>query len=156
MAKKTKRTRARVSEGGGRQKPWLWGVIGVALLLLLAGSVLLLRQPAAPASPAEATLPPEVDVAQAYRLYQQGAFVLDVRTPQEWDEFHAPNTTLIPLDELQNRVNEVPRDREVVVICRSGNRSQVGRDILRQAGFTRVTSVRGGLRAWRAAGYPVE
>lgn len=82
--------------------------------------------------------------------------VLDVRTVEEWNEFHAPNTTLIPLDELASRVDEVPRDREIVVVCRSGNRSQQGRDILLNAGFEKVTSMTGGLNEWRARGYPIE
>jgi rhodanese-related sulfurtransferase len=101
-------------------------------------------------------LPATVGVAEAYSLYQNGAFVLDVRTVEEWNEFHAPATTLIPLDQLPARLNEVPRDRQVVVVCRSGNRSQQGRDILLEAGFQQVTSMTGGLNEWRASGYPVE
>lgn len=102
------------------------------------------------------TLPGEIGVQEAYGKYQSGAFVLDVRTVEEWNEFHAPNTTLIPLDQLSARINELPRDKEIVVVCRSGNRSQQGRDLLLQAGFTRVTSMAGGLNEWRAMGYPVE
>jgi phage shock protein E len=101
-------------------------------------------------------LPPEITVSEAYDKYQTGAFVLDVRTQEEWDDFHAPNTTLIPLDQLASRLNELPRDREIVVVCRSGNRSQQGRDILLNAGFQQVTSMKGGLNEWRASGYPVE
>jgi rhodanese-related sulfurtransferase len=89
-------------------------------------------------------------------MYQNGAFVLDVRTLEEWNEFHAPNTTLIPLDQLTARLDEVPRDRPVLVVCRSGNRSQQGRDILLNAGFGQVTSMTGGLNEWRASGFPVE
>ena len=100
--------------------------------------------------------PATVGVSEAYTLYQNGAFVLDVRTVEEWNEFHAPNTTLIPLDQLPARLNEIPRDRQVVVVCRSGNRSQQGRDILLNAGFQQVTSMTGGLNEWRASGYPVE
>lgn len=81
--------------------------------------------------------------------------MLDVREPFEWEAVRIPGATLIPLGQLAQRVNEVPRDRPVVVICRSGNRSQEGRDILRRAGFTQVTSMRGGLRQWAAAGFPV-
>ncbi|MBL8077051.1 MAG: rhodanese-like domain-containing protein [Anaerolineales bacterium] len=97
----------------------------------------------------------EISVEEAYQLYQGGAFVLDVRTQEEWDEYHAPNTTLIPLDELESRLNELPKDQEIVVICRSGNRSKQGRDILIEAGFDAV-SVAGGLKEWNASGYPVE
>lgn len=102
------------------------------------------------------TLPAEISVGEAYNKYQNGAYVLDVRTQEEWNEFHAPNTTLIPLDQLASRLNEIPRDREIVVVCRSGNRSQQGREILIDAGFEQVTSMQGGLNEWRTSGYPVE
>lgn len=97
----------------------------------------------------------EVSVEQAYQMYKDGVFVLDVRTQEEWDEYHAPNTTLIPLDQLPSRLSELPKDREIVVVCRSGNRSQEGRDILLAAGFN-ATSMAGGLREWYARGYPIE
>ncbi len=98
-----------------------------------------------------------ISVDEAYAIYQQGdAFFLDVRELSEWNEFHAPSTTLISLGELASRLNEVPRDRPIVVVCRSGNRSQQGRDILLQAGFTDVTSMDGGLNEWRTKGYPIE
>jgi phage shock protein E len=97
----------------------------------------------------------EVSVDQAYEMYQNDVFVLDVRTQEEWDEYHAPDTTLIPLDQLQARINEVPKDREILVVCRSGNRSQEARDILLAAGYN-ATSMTGGLLDWRARGYPVE
>jgi rhodanese-related sulfurtransferase len=99
-----------------------------------------------------ASLPTEISVANAFTKYQQGAFFLDVRTQEEWNEFHAPNSTL---DQLPSRLNELPKDKEIVVVCRSGNRSQQGRDILLNAGFTKVTSMTGGLSEWRAAGYPI-
>jgi rhodanese-related sulfurtransferase len=105
---------------------------------------------------ATSTLASTISVADAHNLYQNGAFVLDVRTQEEWNEFHAPNTTLIPLDQLASRLNEVPRDRRIVVVCRSGNRSQQGRDILLNAGFEQVTSMAGGLNEWQASGYPIE
>jgi len=97
-----------------------------------------------------------ISASDAYNLYQNGAFVLDVRTLEEWNEYHVPNTTLIPLDQLPSRLGEVPRDRQVVVVCRSGNRSQQGRDILLASGFDQVTSMTGGLNEWRASGYPIE
>lgn len=96
-----------------------------------------------------------VNVDEAFEMYQGGAFVLDVRTQEEWDEYHAPNTTLIPLDQLPARINEVPKDKEILVVCRSGNRSQEGRDILLAAGYN-ATSMTGGLKEWYAKGYPIE
>jgi len=105
---------------------------------------------------ASTTLASTISVGEAYELAQNGAFVLDVRTVEEWNEFHAPASTLIPLDQLASRLNEVPRDRQIVVVCRSGNRSQEGHDILLSAGFEQVTSMTGGLNEWRANGFPVE
>ena len=107
-------------------------------------------------SNASASLPNEISVSEAYTKYQNGAFVLDVRTVEEWNEFHVPNTMLIPLDQLASRLIEIPRDKEIVVVCSSGSRSQQGRDILLNAGFTQVTSMQGGLTEWRTNGYPVE
>jgi rhodanese-related sulfurtransferase len=101
-------------------------------------------------------LPETISVKDAYTMYQSGAFVLDVRTQEEWNEAHIPKTTLIPLDQLPTRIHEVPNDRPIVVVCRSGNRSQQGRDILIKAGFEAVTSMSGGITEWRSSGYPLE
>jgi rhodanese-related sulfurtransferase len=97
----------------------------------------------------------DISVDEAYKMYQAGTFVVDVRTQEEWDEYHVPNVPLIPLDELPNRLNEIPKDKEIVVICRSGNRSQQGRDILLSAGY-KAASVTGGIKEWYAKGYPIE
>ena len=110
--------------------------------------------PAAQDAAVKVPLPDEISVDQAYKLYEQGTFLLDVRTTEEWEDYHIEGATLIPLDELEIRVEEVPQDEEIVVVCRSGNRSQVGRDILRQAWISQSTSMAGGVNAWYAAGYP--
>lgn len=128
-------------------------LVQIGIVAIVALIVYLL---VATSSGAGGGLPSTISVDEAYAMYQDGAFVLDVRTVEEWNEYHAPNTTLIPLDELASRVNEVPRDRPIVVICRSGNRSDEGRDILLNAGFTQVTSMDGGLKDWRTRGYPIE
>jgi len=111
---------------------------------------------AQPASAAPAALPLEVDVSTAASLRDQGAFMLDVREPDEWNAGHIPGATLIPLGQLAARAAEVPADREVVVVCRSGNRSATGRDVLIDAGFASVTSMAGGMNDWAAAGLPTE
>jgi rhodanese-related sulfurtransferase len=59
------------------------------------------------------------------------------------------------LGELPKRLNEVPKDREVVVVCRTGHRSAQGRDILLSAGFTKVTSMAGGMTQWQAQGLSI-
>ena len=89
-------------------------------------------------------------------MLQQGAFFLDVRSQAEWEQFHVAVSTLIPLDQLPNRLSELPKDKDIVVVCLSGHRSQSGVAILQQAGFTRVSYVSGGLQAWIAAGFPVQ
>lgn len=99
-------------------------------------------------------LPAEVSVDEASQLRDAGAFILDVRQPDEWASGHIPDATLIPLGELPARIAEVPADRQVVVVCRSGNRSAQGRDILLGAGHPSVTSMAGGMNEWMAAGYP--
>lgn len=105
-------------------------------------------------APAVVAMSKEVSTIEAVNLRNAGAFILDVRQPEEWNEYHVPGSTLIPLGELEARVKELPRDKQVVVVCRSGNRSATGRDILLRAGFPQVTSLAGGLIQWRAVGYP--
>jgi rhodanese-related sulfurtransferase len=128
--------------------------VQIGIVAIVAVLVFLIASLGGEQSTNAGTLPASVSVDEAYKLYQEGTFVLDVRTQEEWNEFHAPNTTLIPLDELASRVNELPKDQPIVVVCRSGNRSQTGRDILLQAGFN-ATSMNGGLNAWRDSGHPV-
>jgi rhodanese-related sulfurtransferase len=82
-----------------------------------------------------AAIASDISVEQAYQMVQDGVFVLDVRRQDEWDAYHVANTTLIPLDQLPSRLNELPKDKQIVVICHSGNRSKTGRDILLAAGF---------------------
>jgi rhodanese-related sulfurtransferase len=110
----------------------------------------------APVASAE-TLAPAVDVKQAATLQSRGAFLLDVREPPEFAEVHAKDATLIPLGQLQSRLNEIAqyKDKPVAVICRSGRRSAHGAEILRKAGFTQVANVEGGTNAWVSAGLPV-
>jgi rhodanese-related sulfurtransferase len=123
-------------------------VIGVLILVAAAAATTWLQGSRVAAYPAD------ISVAEAAAKRSSGAFILDVRQPEEWAEVHIPGTTLIPLGELASRVNEVPRDKDVVVVCRSGNRSQEGRDILRRAGLQKVASMDGGMREWAAAGHP--
>lgn len=127
---------------------WLWGIV----IAFVIGGILVWQN----SSNATSTgYPLEISLEEAVAKRESGAFILDVRQPEEWNEYHVPGSTLIPLNELASRVDELPRDQEIVVVCRSGNRSAQGRDILIDAGFTQVTSLAGGLLEWRAAGYPV-
>jgi rhodanese-related sulfurtransferase len=100
--------------------------------------------------------PHVVDVQEAGRRQTDGALLIDVRQPEEWKAGHAPEARLIPLGSLDSRLAEVPRDREVLLICRSGNRSGTAQRQLLQLGYERVFNVSGGMHAWAGAGLPVE
>lgn len=137
----------------GKRNTLLWAGI-LALVILLGAAFVFLNEIGSETSAGR--LPREIPVAEAFEMRESGAFMLDVRTQEEWDEFHIPGAVLIPLDQLPSRLDEVPRDRDVVVVCRSGNRSLAGRDLLADSGYESVTSMAGGMNEWRAAGYPVE
>jgi len=131
---------------------WLWAALAVIVLITAAGCTLAGKRASSDSTP-NAQLPKEISVQDAAALRTSGAFILDVRQPEEWQEYHIPESTLIPLGDLPNRLSEVPKDQEIVVVCRSGNRSQQGRDILLNAGFDQVTSMAGGLKEWQSSGF---
>ena len=83
---------------------------------------------------------------------------MDVREPEEWAETGVPEgAVLIPLGDLEAQAaGGAAADQPVYVICRTGNRSQTGSDILVGLGFTEVYNVDGGITAWVDAGLPVE
>lgn len=81
--------------------------------------------------------------------------VLDVREQHEYDAKHIPGVTLIPVNTIPDRLDEIPTDQTVIVTCRTGNRSGQVADYLRGSGYTRVHSMSGGIVDWEAAGYPV-
>jgi rhodanese-related sulfurtransferase len=130
-------------------------VVRLALVFIAVFAIVGCGPAGNPSPTSLAVLPREVTVAEADALRADGALVLDVREPSEWATGVIRGATLISLGELPNRLGELPRDRDIVVVCRSGNRSAQGRDILLGAGFARVTSMAGGMTDWVAAGLPV-
>ena len=87
---------------------------------------------------------------EALSLWQaKEAVIIDVRTPQEYQEGHIPDAALIPLNQLESRLDEVPKDQQVLLICRSGRRSAQGTSLLRSKGFDQVANIEGGMLAWR-------
>jgi rhodanese-related sulfurtransferase len=82
------------------------------------------------------------------------AILIDVREPSEWVEGHTPDTRHIPLATLPQRTADLPRDRVLLLICRSGNRSRSAARYLRGQGFD-ARSVAGGIGVWAAHGLPV-
>jgi rhodanese-related sulfurtransferase len=94
---------------------------------------------------------PTVTVAQV----DEEVFLLDVRDPDEWQAGHAPQAVHLPMMEIPGRIDELPADRDVVVVCRVGARSaQVVAYLLRQ-GRPNASNLDGGMFAWQAAGRPV-
>lgn len=100
--------------------------------------------------------PQAIDVQEASRRQAAGALLIDVREPAEWRQGHAPKAKLIPLGSLGSRLSEIPREREVLLICRSGNRSGTAQRQLLQQGYEQVLNVSGGMNAWTGAGLPVQ
>lgn len=82
-------------------------------------------------------------------------FLLDVRQPEEYREGHIHGSRLIPLGELSRRMKELPKDREIICVCGSGNRSSSAARQLAAAGY-KVVNLRGGMLAWDRAGLPVK
>jgi rhodanese-related sulfurtransferase len=83
------------------------------------------------------------------------AYLLDVREPDEWIAGHAPGAVHLPLMDIPARLEEVPRDGTVVVVCRMGGRSAQAVAYLMQNGYDNVVNLDGGMRDWAAAGKPM-
>ena len=80
--------------------------------------------------------------------------VLDIRNPREWAAKHVAGSVNIPLNHLQERIAEIPRDRRIAVHCAGGYRSSIAASILHQYGITNLIEMAGGLAAWDAAKLP--
>jgi rhodanese-related sulfurtransferase len=103
------------------------------------------------------TDPLEITIAEYLAARpEEPARVIDVREPEEWDAGHLAEATLIPLGELEAHRHEIDPATPVVIVCRSGRRSLLAAEYLRQVGFDRARSLAGGMIAWAAAGQPVE
>lgn len=98
----------------------------------------------------------EVDVREAARRVERGeAVLLDVREAREWRAGRAPDARHLPMSELRARLAEVPQDRPILAICRSGSRSGQVATALRRVGYE-IENVRGGMKAWVKAGLPLD
>lgn len=138
-----------------RSKPSIpvWALV-VIVLAVFVGSYLIIKNMNNQES-TSSNLPLELSVSEAAKLDQKDWFFLDVREPSEWEEAHIPYATLIPLGELTARLSEIPKNKNIIVVCRSGNRSAVGRDLLLDSGFANVTSMAGGMNNWQSQGNPI-
>jgi rhodanese-related sulfurtransferase len=100
---------------------------------------------------------PEIAAAEAQRVWAEGsAQLVDVREQNEWDDAHIPDTTFIPLADLQSRATELDKSKPVVALCHAGVRSLAATEILLALGFAEVASLQGGILAWYQNGYQLE
>ena len=88
-------------------------------------------------------------------LTADSPLVLDIRNPREWSARHIPGSVNIPLNHLQERLAEIPRDRRIALHCAGGYRSSAAASILHQHGINNLIEMTGGLAAWESAKLPL-
>jgi rhodanese-related sulfurtransferase len=112
---------------------------------------------AAAATAGDALRPVSQDaLAAAMNEGDDAPFVLDVRSPEEFVAGHVPGAVNVPYDQVATRLAEVPRDKDVVLYCRSGRRAGIAAQVLAQNGYTRLQHLEGDMPAWIAQGRPTE
>ncbi len=92
----------------------------------------------------------------ARQAAESEVFVLDVRTPEEFVSGHVPGAVNISHEQVAERLGEIPRDREVVLYCRSGRRAMLAAEVLAANGYSRLGHLTGDMAGWAAAERPVE
>lgn len=100
------------------------------------------------------TICPHID-ASSVRLNSQNLILLDVRSPLEFETEHIDGAVNLPLESLDSRFDEVPRNRDVILICRSGNRAEQAAYMLLGQGL-KPKVLEGGMVAWRKTGFPIK
>lgn len=100
----------------------------------------------------------EVCPTTTRRLISEGALLVDVREPREVEAlaFDVPDILYIPLFELETRWSEVPKDREVVMVCQGGGRSLKATYYMQYHGYMQVSNMSGGIEKWAKKGFPVK
>jgi rhodanese-related sulfurtransferase len=97
----------------------------------------------------------QIDVASAHSMWQLGDVFVDVRSAEEYAAGHIPGALNIPLDRLAFRLDDLPERGQVITVCSMGNRSLRGAEKLARLDRPAL-SLRGGTKAWAAAGHPIE
>ncbi|MCX7925940.1 MAG: rhodanese-like domain-containing protein [Fimbriimonadales bacterium] len=93
---------------------------------------------------------------EVYEQREKGdVLIIDVRTPGEFRAERIKEAQNKPLDQIQQWVKELPKDKKIYFVCRSGNRSGQAQRIAHQAGYTNTYNMQGGMLAWRREGLPV-
>jgi len=125
---------------------------------VVAGIFIVERLYAGEKQPKTQTEVNNISPKQAKELMDKGkdVFVLDVRTEEEFKEVHIKDAHLIPIKELEQNINKIPKDKKVVVHCASGKRSARACETLKDKGLKELYNMEGGINKWQAEGYPVE
>jgi rhodanese-related sulfurtransferase len=98
-----------------------------------------------------------IDVQEAKELMERDdVAVIDVREPFEYNSGHVPNATLIPVNSVYARREDLPKDKEIIFVCAVGQRSALAAEMAAAAGLTKLYNLEGGTDAWVKAGLPVE
>jgi len=127
---------------------WMLSLVALVLIVMLIGNELSRRlQKFRTIDPSEV----------ARKAGRDGVFLVDVREPNEWKEGHIKGARHIPLGKLDGRLDEIRKESpdEVVIYCRSGNRSATAANLLVKGGFEQVSHLGGGILAWESQNYPV-
>jgi rhodanese-related sulfurtransferase len=129
-------------------------LLAALLTAIIVGVVLWPRLFESPASVSYG----DVSVQQASDLIKAkpGLVILDVRTPQEYGEGHLKGSILIPVEELASRLGELSKEKELLIYCRTGNRSRTAVNTLTAAGYRKMFHMNEGISAWLQQGYSVE
>lgn len=130
---------------------WLHRTLTVAAATFVAA----LAFAGEPAAPAATPLSEDALLARQAK-HDASLFVLDVRTPEEFAAGHVPGAVNIPHDQVAARLADVPKNKDVVLYCRSGRRAGIAADTLAAAGYKRLFHLEGDMLAWTAQGRPVE
>lgn len=119
-----------------------WGIALAGLLLIGCG-------------PTDEQL---IDIKAAAERQGRGELLLDIREADDYKEFHAPNTTNIPLGRLALRLAELEpyKNKTIMVIDHAEQRAPRALEVLLKAGFSQVVVVKGGMAEWKKAGLPIE
>ena len=120
----------------------------LACSFLAASAQLTQAQNPTPAATPEAVALINAQAFQALIASNKPIFILDVRQQDEYDAGHVDRAVLIPLNDLPNRYSELPKDKPIVVYCRSGSRSARAVAFLRANGFATAFSLSGGFTGW--------
>lgn len=97
-----------------------------------------------------------ISSTEAKEMYDNRIKFIDVREAAEHEAARIPNTILIPMSEIQSRIEEIPKDEEIVIYCRTGNRSGILIQQLLQFGYTNLYNLKHGIVDWHQNNFPID